>query len=54
MPAAIRSAKHSQQGFRVQIEMQPTYVDPQRCTLCGQCVAACPVCGHTEYRALFG
>jgi NADPH-dependent glutamate synthase beta subunit-like oxidoreductase/NAD-dependent dihydropyrimidine dehydrogenase PreA subunit len=44
MPAAIRSAKHSQQGFRVRIEMQPTYVDPERCTLCGQCVAVCPVC----------
>jgi NADPH-dependent glutamate synthase beta subunit-like oxidoreductase len=24
--------------------MQPTYVDPERCTLCGQCVAVCPVC----------
>lgn len=45
LPAAIRSAKHSQQGFRVQIERRPTYVDPKRCTLCGQCAEACPVCG---------
>jgi NADPH-dependent glutamate synthase beta subunit-like oxidoreductase/NAD-dependent dihydropyrimidine dehydrogenase PreA subunit len=44
LPAAIQSAKHSSQGFRVQIERRATYVDATRCTLCGQCVAACPVC----------
>ncbi|MFZ1983717.1 MAG: FAD-dependent oxidoreductase [Desulfatitalea sp.] len=50
MPAEIRSAKHSQQGFRVQIERQPTYVDATRCTLCGQCAQACPVCGGENPR----
>ncbi|RJQ76084.1 MAG: FAD-dependent oxidoreductase [Desulfobacteraceae bacterium] len=43
MPAMVRSIKHSPQGFRARIEMQPTYVDAQRCTLCGQCAAACPL-----------
>lgn len=43
MPAEIQSAKHSQQGFRVQIDRRPTYVDPQRCTACGQCIDACPI-----------
>jgi NADPH-dependent glutamate synthase beta subunit-like oxidoreductase/NAD-dependent dihydropyrimidine dehydrogenase PreA subunit len=52
LPAAIRSAKHSQQGFRVQIERQPTYVDPKRCTLCGRCAEACPVCGGQEGRPI--
>ncbi len=42
MPATIRSVKHSQQGFRVQVHRQQTFVDPVRCTLCGQCVQICP------------
>ena len=46
MPAAIDSARHSQQGFRVQVHRDPTYVDPKRCTLCGKCVAACPLTGR--------
>jgi NADPH-dependent glutamate synthase beta subunit-like oxidoreductase/NAD-dependent dihydropyrimidine dehydrogenase PreA subunit len=45
MPATIESAKHSQQGFRVQVKCRPVYVDPDRCTLCGRCVEICPVCG---------
>jgi NADPH-dependent glutamate synthase beta subunit-like oxidoreductase/NAD-dependent dihydropyrimidine dehydrogenase PreA subunit len=52
MPAAIRSAKHSQQGFRVLIDVLPTYVDVQRCTLCGQCVAVCPICGDEGHRPI--
>jgi NADPH-dependent glutamate synthase beta subunit-like oxidoreductase/Pyruvate/2-oxoacid:ferredoxin oxidoreductase delta subunit len=52
MPGVIRSAKHSQQGFRVLIDVQPTYVDAQRCTLCGQCVAVCPICGEDGHRPI--
>lgn len=48
MPAAVRSAKHSRQGFRVRIETDPTYVDPQRCTLCGRCIDTCPVAGNGD------
>ncbi|MFA4916105.1 MAG: FAD-dependent oxidoreductase [Syntrophales bacterium] len=52
MPATIRSAKHSQQGFRVQIDRHPTYVDQERCTLCGKCIEVCPVCGNDEHRPI--
>lgn len=43
MPAAVTSAKHSRQGFAVQIDPQQTFVDAERCTLCGRCVTICPV-----------
>lgn len=43
MPAAVVSAKHNQQGFAVKIEQQQTFVDPELCTLCGQCTDVCPV-----------
>ncbi len=52
LPAAIQSAKHSSQGFRVQIERRATYVDAARCTLCGQCVSACPVCAGESRRPI--
>ncbi len=52
MPARIRSVKHSQQGFRVQIDLQPTYVDAERCTLCGRCAEQCPVCGPDGHRPI--
>lgn len=45
LPAAIRSAKHSQQGFNIKIQRRETFVDPSHCTLCGQCVTVCPVSG---------
>jgi NADPH-dependent glutamate synthase beta subunit-like oxidoreductase len=43
LPAAIRSVRHNSQGFQVHIDPQATFVDAERCTLCGQCVAICPV-----------
>lgn len=43
MPAAVTSAKHSSQGFAVQIDPQQTFVDAERCTLCGRCTTICPV-----------
>lgn len=52
LPAEIQSIKHSQQGFRVQIEPTPTYVDARRCTLCGQCVEVCPVCGLDRHQPI--
>jgi heterodisulfide reductase subunit A-like polyferredoxin len=54
MPAVLRSVKHSPQGFRARIELDPTYVDAQRCTLCGQCVGACPLSGDRDRRPLQG
>jgi NADPH-dependent glutamate synthase beta subunit-like oxidoreductase/Pyruvate/2-oxoacid:ferredoxin oxidoreductase delta subunit len=43
LPATVQKVRHSQQGFNVQIEGRQTYVDPERCTLCGRCVEICPV-----------
>ncbi len=43
MPAEITSIKHASQGFRVRINKIQTFVDPDRCTLCGRCVEICPV-----------
>jgi NADPH-dependent glutamate synthase beta subunit-like oxidoreductase/Pyruvate/2-oxoacid:ferredoxin oxidoreductase delta subunit len=52
MPGAVLSVKHSSQGFRARIDLQPTYVDPGRCTLCGRCAAVCPVCGENHHRPI--
>ena len=43
LPGEIRSVRHNPQGFHVRIQPQALYVDSQRCTLCGRCVAVCPV-----------
>ena len=43
LPARITSIKHTSQGFSVRIEQEPTFIDVDRCALCGKCVAACPV-----------
>jgi NADPH-dependent glutamate synthase beta subunit-like oxidoreductase/NAD-dependent dihydropyrimidine dehydrogenase PreA subunit len=43
LPASVGKIRHSQQGFSVNIEKNQTFVDPERCTLCGKCVEICPV-----------
>lgn len=43
LPARIASLKHSSQGFAARIIVDPTYVDADRCILCGRCLEACPV-----------
>jgi NADPH-dependent glutamate synthase beta subunit-like oxidoreductase/NAD-dependent dihydropyrimidine dehydrogenase PreA subunit len=43
LPARVASIKHSHQGFRVDIQTDPTFVDADLCILCGRCVKACPV-----------
>lgn len=43
LPARVDGIKHSIQGFRVKLTRQQTFFDPERCTLCGACVEACPV-----------
>jgi len=42
-PAEIASIKHSRQGFRVGLRKLQTFVDPDKCTLCGRCTDICPV-----------
>ena len=43
LPARISSIKHTPQGFSVRIDREQTFVDPDRCVLCGKCDAVCPV-----------
>ncbi|MBW1816175.1 MAG: FAD-dependent oxidoreductase [Deltaproteobacteria bacterium] len=43
LPAEVTSIKHMPQGFRVRLVREVTFVDPERCTLCGRCVEVCPV-----------
>lgn len=43
MPAEVSSIKHSSQGFSVRIRQLQTFIDPEKCTLCGKCVDVCPV-----------
>ncbi len=43
LPATINSIKHTQQGFRVRVDQEQTFIDPERCTLCGKCADLCPV-----------
>ncbi len=52
MPAEVKSIKHSSQGFRVRLKKAPTYIDPDRCTLCGRCYQACPVHTSDGFKAI--
>ena len=45
LPGEIHSMRHSPQGFHVRVQPRALFVDPRRCTLCGRCVAICPVGG---------
>ena len=48
LPARISSIKHTPQGFSVRIDRGQTFVDADRCVLCGKCFVACPVeCAET-------
>ncbi len=48
LPAKISTIKHTPQGFRVRVEQEQTFVDEDRCTLCGKCLDLCPVdCGES-------
>ncbi|MFP5212878.1 MAG: FAD-dependent oxidoreductase, partial [Acidobacteriota bacterium] len=42
LPGEITSIKHTPQGFSVYYKKRATYVDPDRCTLCGRCTEVCP------------
>jgi NADPH-dependent glutamate synthase beta subunit-like oxidoreductase/NAD-dependent dihydropyrimidine dehydrogenase PreA subunit len=41
-PAEVISLKHNPQGFRIRLKRRPTYIETDRCVLCGRCVDACP------------
>ena len=43
LPAEVTALRHSAEGFRVHIKRTRSYVDPERCILCGRCKEICPV-----------
>ncbi|MCD6224815.1 MAG: FAD-dependent oxidoreductase, partial [Deltaproteobacteria bacterium] len=52
LPAEVLSIKHSAQGFRGLIKRHQTFIDPDKCTLCGRCVETCPVSLPDEGKAV--
>jgi len=43
IPGEVSSIKHTPQGFAVRLKSPATYVDVEKCTLCGRCAEECPV-----------
>jgi NADPH-dependent glutamate synthase beta subunit-like oxidoreductase/NAD-dependent dihydropyrimidine dehydrogenase PreA subunit len=43
LPGEVTAAKHCPQGFSVTVRPGATYVDKDRCLLCGKCEDICPV-----------
>ena len=53
LPASeIISLKHTPQGFCAHVKTTPSFVDPDRCTLCGRCAEVCPACGPDGQKAV--
>ncbi|MFH2091817.1 MAG: NAD(P)-binding protein, partial [Pseudomonadota bacterium] len=52
LPATVESIKHNTQGFRVRLSCQQTFIDPDKCTLCGNCIKACPVFVSSDKKAV--
>ncbi len=52
LPARITAIKHSPQGFRVGLTRPQTYIDPEKCTLCGRCLSICPVTKAGDEKAV--
>lgn len=52
LPGEVSSIKHSQQGFTVRIKNLQTFVNADRCTLCGRCAEQCPVSGPNGVRPI--
>jgi NADPH-dependent glutamate synthase beta subunit-like oxidoreductase/NAD-dependent dihydropyrimidine dehydrogenase PreA subunit len=51
LPAVVESIKHTPQGFSVRYKKTASYVDPERCTLCGRCADVCPAFGPDGRKA---
>lgn len=43
IPGEIASLKHTPQGFCAHFKNTETFIDPDRCVLCGRCAEVCPV-----------
>ncbi len=53
LPATVESIKHNMQGFRVKLTRHQTFLDQGKCTLCGNCITACPVEVSKDQKAVF-
>ncbi|MCE5336029.1 MAG: FAD-dependent oxidoreductase [Desulfobacteraceae bacterium] len=52
LPATVNSIKHTPQGFSVRYRKHASYVDPDKCTLCGRCAQICPAIGPDGKKAV--
>jgi NADPH-dependent glutamate synthase beta subunit-like oxidoreductase/NAD-dependent dihydropyrimidine dehydrogenase PreA subunit len=43
LPGKVSALRHTRQGFSARLQTIQTFVDPDRCTLCGRCAEICPV-----------
>lgn len=50
--AEVRKISKNGNSFQVEIEKKPTYVDPEKCTGCGECEKVCPVPRPDQFNAL--
>ena len=47
--AAVEKVEGSEGNFKVTLQKNPRYIDPDKCTACGDCAEACPVSLPSEY-----
>ena len=52
LPASIKSIKHTPQGFSIRYKKPASYVDADKCTLCGLCSENCPAVSPEGKKAL--
>ena len=52
LPANVSSIKHTPQGFAIRYKKQASYVDAEKCTLCGRCSEVCPAIGPDGSKAV--
>lgn len=48
LPARVNGIMHTGQGFDISITRRQTFVDPDRCVLCGRCEELCPIAMETN------
>ncbi len=52
LPAEITGVKRSPQGFRVNVKAVRSFIDADKCTLCGRCAENCPVTTENGEKAV--
>jgi len=52
LPARVNMIRHNSQGFSVSLTTQPTFVNADKCTLCGRCMAVCPNSSDTSRKPI--